>query len=667
MKATRIRYQQTGEFHFLTFSCYRRRPYLSTIAAMELFEDALERVRRRYHFAVAGYVVMPEHVHLLVNEPQRALLSKTIQSQPMTSGINIYGYIVGHDGVGNVTSFQDGTYSSSGLLSNGLPAGPGIMGTWNFASGSGSGYDRLNRLSAASVTWPDGTSQSFCWDYDSFGNRQHQQQASGTSGFTNAPGSGCQIAGGAALLSNEVTLVGSNNQISDGLHQYDAAGDLVQDATTGNSYLYDAEGRVCAVESTAEPGFTTMTGYLYDADGYRVAKGTITSMSCDPTMNGFQFAEDYVLGPGGEELSMLNGSGTWQRTNVYAGGKLIGTYDMVGNPDYNPTQQVSASNPEQIPWLHFHLEDALGTRRMQVSGMLANLGQPEMDFQSLPFGDGLSPYPDANSDQGTELGGFLGSTPLFFTGKERDTESGNDYFEARYYSSSMGRFLSPDPGPYLVPDPQSWNRYAYVQNNPLRNTDPTGLILQIGGESGQALIDMLSKKSGLHLVPDKKGHLETKGKRDKNGTNGELAKQIERAISSDKVVNITANQGETPTYNFFDDHETHTVDMSDFSKTDSQAPDLATTLLDHVMSEYTDMAEGKDFFDAHQEALKSESKAMSGATGHKEMTRQTIDENPLFKFVYSTVQYNVLVTGGKNGTTDIDTVTKVPVEGDKKP
>jgi len=58
-----------GEFHFLTFSCYRRRPYLSTVAAMELFEDALERVRLRYLFAVAGYVVMPEHVHLLVNEP----------------------------------------------------------------------------------------------------------------------------------------------------------------------------------------------------------------------------------------------------------------------------------------------------------------------------------------------------------------------------------------------------------------------------------------------------------------------------------------------------------------------------------------------------------------------------------------------------------------------
>jgi hypothetical protein len=47
---------------------------------MELFEDALERVRLRYLFAVAGYVVMPEHVHLLVNEPGRGLLSRTVQA-----------------------------------------------------------------------------------------------------------------------------------------------------------------------------------------------------------------------------------------------------------------------------------------------------------------------------------------------------------------------------------------------------------------------------------------------------------------------------------------------------------------------------------------------------------------------------------------------------------
>jgi putative transposase len=80
MKGECIRYQQTGEAHFLTFSCFRRRSYRSTVAAMELFEDALERVRRRYLFVVGGYVVMPEHVHLLVNEPVRGLLSRTVQA-----------------------------------------------------------------------------------------------------------------------------------------------------------------------------------------------------------------------------------------------------------------------------------------------------------------------------------------------------------------------------------------------------------------------------------------------------------------------------------------------------------------------------------------------------------------------------------------------------------
>jgi RHS repeat-associated protein len=68
-----------------------------------------------------------------------------------------------------------------------------------------------------------------------------------------------------------------------------------------------------------------------------------------------------------------------------------------------------------------------------------------------------------------------------FTGKERDTESGNDYFGARYYASSMGRFMSPDwsKTPTAVPyaklyDPQSLNLYLYGANNPLRFTDADG-------------------------------------------------------------------------------------------------------------------------------------------------------------------------------------------------
>lgn len=62
-----------------------------------------------------------------------------------------------------------------------------------------------------------------------------------------------------------------------------------------------------------------------------------------------------------------------------------------------------------------------------------------------------------------------------FTGKERDSESGNDYSSARYYGSSIGGFLSPDATGGHVEDPQSLNKYSYVGNNPLIRTDPTGL------------------------------------------------------------------------------------------------------------------------------------------------------------------------------------------------
>ena len=61
-----VRHQKSGEFHFLTFSCYRRLPLLGTDAAYSVFEQELETVRLRYGFVVAGYVLMPEHVHLLV-------------------------------------------------------------------------------------------------------------------------------------------------------------------------------------------------------------------------------------------------------------------------------------------------------------------------------------------------------------------------------------------------------------------------------------------------------------------------------------------------------------------------------------------------------------------------------------------------------------------------
>ena len=65
------RYQQARDLHFITFTCYRRGPLLGTPQACRVFEQTLERVRRWYDFYVVGYVITPEHVHLLVSEPLR--------------------------------------------------------------------------------------------------------------------------------------------------------------------------------------------------------------------------------------------------------------------------------------------------------------------------------------------------------------------------------------------------------------------------------------------------------------------------------------------------------------------------------------------------------------------------------------------------------------------
>jgi RHS repeat-associated protein len=153
---------------------------------------------------------------------------------------------------------------------------------------------------------------------------------------------------------------------------------------------------------------------------------------------------------------------------VYAGSRHLATYDTGTNATY------------------FAHNDWQGTERVRttVSGISYET------CSNLPYGDGL------------QCAGGADISPIHYTGKERDTESGLDYFGARYFSSGLGRWMSPDwaAKPTAVPyaqygDPQSLNLYGFVTGNPVSKQDGDGhLFVSIYHQSevnggGQALIE----------------------------------------------------------------------------------------------------------------------------------------------------------------------------------
>ena len=79
MPAGLKRYYGKGHLHFITFSCYRRLPLLKTVHARDIFVQELGKVRDEMEFRLIGYVVMPEHVHLLMSEPKRGTPSTVLQ------------------------------------------------------------------------------------------------------------------------------------------------------------------------------------------------------------------------------------------------------------------------------------------------------------------------------------------------------------------------------------------------------------------------------------------------------------------------------------------------------------------------------------------------------------------------------------------------------------
>jgi RHS repeat-associated protein len=267
----------------------------------------------------------------------------------------------------------------------------------------------------------------------------------------------------------------------------------------GNRTNYGVNGQWTTIPVSSTTN--RLTNASYDASGNQTAQ-----LATSATYDGFNMAtsyrfdasnlETFVYTPNDERIGVLRGT-DWTWSLRGADGKVLRQY------------RSSSTNPS-APWVW--IEDfvyrgglLLGSERVAGQGgrrhyHLDHLGSPRLvtgangsvisEHDILPFGE------ERTTIGQHQARGYDREEPLRFTSHERDFDNAQpndsssyiDYMHARYYATKSGRFLSPDPVLGNLLEPQSWNRYAYVLNNPTNFVDPTGMLAQ-GSYGAGALRD----------------------------------------------------------------------------------------------------------------------------------------------------------------------------------
>jgi RHS repeat-associated protein len=274
---------------------------------------------------------------------------------------------------------------------------------------------------------------------------------------------------------------------------YDGVQRLTQSSTKGTAetYTYDGFGNMKTRTNQTIPQVQASTnqylGYTYNEIGAVTSDGSYTftyDALGQPLSKAYPNKEtEYYLYTASDERIGVARGGWWDWSIRDESGKVLRQYkSSITNPSlpslwvedfvWRNGLLLGSQRPLEMGGRrHFHL-DHLGTPRLVTS----DDGQLVSYHDYYPFGDEHSPVAQEVPS------GFDREDPLKFTGHERDYAGGMggedghavDYMHARYYNPNVGRFLSVDPVEGNPSHPQSWNRYAYVMNNPINGTDPTG-------------------------------------------------------------------------------------------------------------------------------------------------------------------------------------------------
>jgi RHS repeat-associated protein len=277
-------------------------------------------------------------------------------------------------------------------------------------------YDQLNRLQSAEESNGGVRQWIQSFGYDRYGNRRMDRGVDDH----NQPKTTSDLLGPDPQISQTSNRIVRRDNSTE-QYDYDATGNLVKDQV-GNTYAYDGENLQSTYTAAGSTGAAAT--YYYDGGGQRVKKIV------------------------GSEVTIF----------VYnIDGMLIAEYGN-GAVTPNGTQYLTT--------------DLLGSPRVVTDSH--GIAQERHDY--LPFGEEIAQYYNAITPR-SNIGSYRSDFQRKkYAGYERDRETNLDYAQARYYHNLSGRFTSVDPslGSARLTDPQSWNRYLYCGNNPLKQTDPNG-------------------------------------------------------------------------------------------------------------------------------------------------------------------------------------------------
>ena len=299
---------------------------------------------------------------------------------------------------------------------------PTTGGVAGFTATQTYSYDSLNRLKNATEMIGGAQSWKQTFNYDRYGNRNFEMAS------TTTPAPGCQ-----QVVCNPTVDPNTNKLVG---YTFDNAGNTTKDAQ-GKKFTYDGENKQTKVETVDGNGKVTGTvgEYVYDGDGKRVKK--------------------YLPSSGETTIFVYDASG-----------KMVAEYSTTVEP--SATARVS-----------YLTTDQLGSPRMTTDrdGKVFS----RRDF--MPFGEEITQAITGQRNVNLHYGDD--GLRQKFTSYERDTETEDDFAQARYYNSKLGRFTSVDPtmASADIINPQTFNRYVYVGNNPVNITDPTGEIWGINGNT----------------------------------------------------------------------------------------------------------------------------------------------------------------------------------------